>query len=44
VRTVRQEWVGRWGSTLIEAAGWEDEIEGLRRGNGGKGGLHLKCK
>jgi len=30
-RAMRWEWVGEWGSTLIEAR--EDEIGGLQRGN-----------
>ena len=39
---LRQEWVGRWGSTLIEAGGggWDGELveRKLERG------ITLKCK
>jgi hypothetical protein len=29
----RREWVGGWGSTLIEAEGRRDRIEGFQRGD-----------
>jgi hypothetical protein len=32
-RVVRQEWVGRWRSTLIEVKGWGDGMMGLWRGD-----------
>ena len=42
-RVVRQEWVGRQRSTLLEAKGRGNGMGGLQRGDW-EGGHQLKCK